>query len=350
MARPWRLRRGSTLLGAVLVVFAVGVVSVNVVEAAHRDRAYRTTTDAAFAATAGGALVESNATGVELATTLADPGALGRVVLAARLAGLEQSADAEAALAHALLAPPPDDKAAVAVADALRLRAHGVALVATTIDGLLGLTPEWPTGTALAEPAAARPVGIPGARLELERAGELFVLADHRCSGLPASFAAASDGAVLPASRWTSPSTGVLMPATLEAAAARLAHNPRLKATIRLRIAAVETTPVELPLGAGFPLPPTRAVTVAVSVVNAGSAPTIVTVVVRVTPLGSLGTTAQATAVGVVEANAAVAIGLPSLPLVPGERCVLTVTVLRPPRQVLTTGLHWRRTVSVAPD
>jgi hypothetical protein len=345
--RRSRSRRRLTLLGVAVIALVGAGLLVGVVQAAHRAAPFRHSVDQSFAAAASSVMVSSNATGTELAQVMADPGALGRVLLETRLQHLAQVAAADSRWVESLTTPPPDANAASRVVDTLRLRAWATASIRATLEGLLGLTPTNPAGTAGPEPVAANPVAVPGARALLRYAGEQLVLADHIYRGLPTLFPLVSDGATLPLSQWTSPATGKLMPATLKADALTIATDPRLRATVNLRIVAVMTNPLLLPLGPGYPIPPTTTFSAAVSVVNRGSAPTTVTAIIRVTPTGHVGHFDSGSVVGAVAAQGAVALQLPTMTVEPGAHYLVSIELVRPTRQPTTAGLHWVRTVVV---
>ncbi len=338
------------MLGVVALAFVAVVLTAGIVEAAHRSAPYRQTVNQSFAAAASVLLVSSNQTGTGLQDALSGASTLGRVLLESRLQGLAQQASEDAHAAESLTPPPPDAGAADRVIDTLRLRDRAVTSIRSTIEGLLGLTPTNPVGTAGAAPVAAPRVAVPGAERLLKYAGEQLVLADHIYRGLPVLFLART-GASLPRSQWTSPKTGELMPETLLEAAGSLAAAPQLAASIRLRIVAVATKPQLLPIGAGYPIQPTREFSVAISVENAGSAPTIVEAVIRATPLGtSPGHFDSGRASGAVDAEGAVALQLPAMAVVPGEHCLVTIELARPPLQTRRTGLRWARVVVVGQE
>jgi hypothetical protein len=340
-------RRLAALLVAAILVLAASLLA-GVVSAAHRDVSYRHTVDQAFAAAAGALVVSSNVTGVELAHVLEHPGSLGRLVLESRLQSLQQVASSDSETSQSLAVPPPDAGAFVRLANTLRLRAEAVTSIRRTIEGLLGLTPTNPAGTAGPEPGAAPPVGVAGAQATLLHAGEQLVLADRTYRGLAKIFEASSGGATLPGSRWTFPASGTLMPATLSNDAASIAADPRLGATIVLRIAAVQTNPLELPVGPGYPVTPTTTFTAAVSVLNLGSAPSTVEAIIRVRPLGrSHGHFDSGKVTGIVSAGGAVALQLPTMAVVPGEHCLVSIDIVHPRRQLTDVGLTWVRTVVV---
>jgi hypothetical protein len=345
--RRSRSRRRATAVGVLALALVAVALLVGVVQAAHRDPGYRRSVDESFAAAASSLVTSSNATGAELARMLGDPGVLGRVLLESRLQHLAQVTSADSAWSTSLTPPPPDANAASRLIDTLRLRADATRSIRATLEGLLGLTPINPVGTASAEPAAARPVGVPGAEGLLRYAGEQLVLADRIYRGLPALFVATT-GSSMPLSQWTSPRTGRLMPATLKADASSIAADPRLRATVNLVIAAVQTQPLLLPLGTGYPVPPTSTLTVAISVVNRGSAPTPVIAIIRVRPVGrSAGHFDAGRATGAVAAGGAVALQFPPMDVVPGGHFLVSVDVVRPHRQVGVAGLSWVRTVVV---
>jgi hypothetical protein len=347
-SRRQRGRWGITIPAVAIVALVLASLLAGVVYAAHRDRAYRRSVDASFSAEAGALLAASNATGQSLAATISHPGAHGRTALAAQLGQLTEASAAQAQAAAQLQTPPPDAGAATVLIDTLRLRARAIATIASAFDRLLGLAAGRPVGSARPVVEPGHPIGIPGAKGLLRRAGRELVLADETYAKLPARFAHASGGAVLPASRWTNAAGGVLTPPVLLASAPLVAHNPRLQATVRLVITAIETTPLELPLGAGYPITPTRTFEVAVSVRNVGTASSPVTAIISVQPLGLVGRPASGRASGVVSGQGAVALVLPTMPVVPGEHCLVIVELVRPARQTTRTGLRWRRTVVVA--
>jgi hypothetical protein len=337
----------AALLVIVVLVFAASVLA-GVVSAAHRDVGYRHTVDQGFSASASALVLSSNVTGVQLANVLEHPGGLGRVLLDARLESLAQAAALDSETAQSLAVPPPDAGAFTRLAETLRLRAEAVASIRRTIEGLLRLTPVKPAGSAAPAPRAAPPVGVAGAQLLLVHAGEQLVLADRTYRGLLEAFEAAGGGATLPGSRWTFATTGTLTPNTLSGDAASMAANPKLAATVDLRIAAIETNPLELPVGPGYPVTPTSRFVAAVSVINLGSAPSAVEAIIRVTPLGrSHGHFDSGTARGVVTAGGAVALQFPAMAVAPGEHCLVTIDLVRPHLQTIVTGLTWSRTVVV---
>jgi|GEM_PF-6212954 len=336
-------RRLIAVLVVAVLVLAASLLA-GVIAAAHRDVGYRHAVDQGFSASASALVVSSNAIGVELAHALEHPGSLGRLLLEARLQTLAQAAALDAESAQSLAVPPPDAGAFARLADMLRLRAEAVASIRRTVEALLGLA----AGSTTPAPSAAHHVGVATAQAQLTYAGEQLVLADRTYRGLPETFEAASGGATLPGSRWTFPATGVLMPATLSAAASSMAADQRLRATIDLRIIAVQTNPLELPIGPGYPVTPTSRFTAAVSVINLGSSPSPVELIIRVTPLGrSHGHFDSGTARGVVAGGGAVALQLPTMSVAPGEHCLVTIDVVRPHLQTSGAGLAWSRTVVV---
>lgn len=345
--RRSRASRRLVALGVVAALVVAASLLAGIVTAAHRAPSYRHDVDASFAAEASVLIDASSETGHVLAEVMADPAALGRPLLEARLQLLDQAAAATSEAAAQLVAPPPDADAAVRIVDALRLRADAVAAIRSAMERLLGLTPIDPAGTPGAAPTPGSAIGIASADAIMARAGAQLVAADRLFYGLPRTFYLAGAGAQLPQSQWTSAATGRLLPATLEHEATAAALAASLEPTIDLRIVAVETTPLPLPLGAGYPIPPSRWLDVAISVVNDGSASTTVAAVVRVTPLGRLGRYDAARATGTVSADDGVALDFPALSIVPGERCTLSIALVRPFRQTSLVGLRWMRTVVV---
>jgi hypothetical protein len=229
----------------------------------------------------------------------------------------------------------------------MRLRATAVAEIRTALEGLLALTPQSPAGASVPDPAAAPRIGLLGAQRELADAGQRLATADATYIGLPILLAEVSPGAWLPPSRWTSATTGRLLPTSTSEAATKAASDPRLAATIHLYVAAVQTSPLLLPLGPGYPVPPTESFTAAVSVRNAGTAPSLVVAFIRVQPTGRVGRADAARASGSVTAGGAVALQFPPMKVVPGEHCLVTIRIVRPPAQHTTTGLTWIRNVVV---
>ena len=69
------------------------------------------------------------------------------------------------------------------------------------------------------------------------------------------------------------------------------------------------------------------------SVLNAGSAPTLVTAIIRVQPLGhSKGHFDSGRSRAAVAGFGAVALQLPTMAVVPGEHALVTIELIRPPR------------------
>jgi hypothetical protein len=348
MARRTKLSRRLAALLVVAVLVLCATLLAGVVSAAHRDVGYRHTVDQAFSATASALVVSSNATGVELANVLAHPGSLGRLLLDVRLQSLAQVTALDSEAARSLAVPPPDAGAFVRLANTLQLRAEATAAILRTIEGLLRITPLKPAGSAAPAPRSAPTLGVAAAQAGLQHAGAQLVLADQIYRGLPEAFKAASGGATLPGSRWTFARTGTLTPVTLSADAASMAADTRLDATIDLRILAVETNPLELPVGPGYPVTPTSRFVAAISVDNRGSAPSDVVAIIRVTPLGhSHGHLDSGVARGVVAAGGAVALRFPAMAVAPGEHCLVTITLVRPRLQTSDVGLRWTRTVVI---
>jgi hypothetical protein len=348
--RRTRSRRRLVVLGVVVIALLVAGLLVGVVEAAHRAVSYRRSVDQSFAAEASSLLVSSNATGAELSKVLSSPGSLGRVLLESRLQSMAQQAAVDAQASEDLLSPPPDARAAVLLVDTLRLRDEAVATIRSTIEGLLVLAPVNPVGDDAPRPPLPRLFGLPGAKALLRHAGEQLVLADRDYAGLPTTFAGASGGAQLPASQWTQPSSGRLMPETLLDVATALTSDPVLAATVHLVIVAVETTPPLLPIGRGYPVAPTRSFSVAISVNNSGSTPALVTAIIRVRPLGRLGHFDSGRTAATVDAEGAVGLQLPTMAVVPGEHCLVTIELVRPPRQTGRAPLRWARDLVVGEE
>lgn len=347
--RRYRARRRLTALVALALAFVVASLFVGVVYAAHRDPSYRSGVDASFAAEASVLVADSNAEGVQLSAALAHPGALGRLALATRLDALALSAGDDATESTQLLAPPPDAGAGSRLVDVLRLRSRGVDTVDAALFGLLGLTPAWPVGTDRRPPRPDPHLELAGAKHLLRIAGEEFVLADRLYAATAVAFSRAGRGASLPVSRWITAKDKTLLPQSLLAAAPGIKSAPALQAEVHLVLAAVATDPPELPLGKGYPVTPTDALSVSISVRNEGNAPTPVVARISLQPEGDLGRGAVGYARGVAGADEAVALTLPTMPVVPGEHCLVTVQVLKPQRQRSGGGLRWRRVVVVAP-
>ncbi len=331
------------------ILFVAASFFAGVVYAAHRAPAYRTSVDANFAAEASVLVASSNSVGVKLASTVVGAGSLGRVVLAAQLDELAQQSADDANAALGLLTPPPDAGAGTRLVNVMRLRARGITTLNRALFGLLGLTPTSGAGSAVAPPKPAPRVLLPGAEHLLRIAGAEFVAADRTYRKLADAFARAGRGASLPPSRWVTATSKTLLPQNLLVAGPAIDHAPSLQATVHLVLAAVETTPPELPFGRGYPVTPTGTFVVAISVRNVGNAPTAVTATITAVPLGaSRGVRGYGVARGVVGADEAVALELPVMAVVPGEHCRVTVQVLAPSRQRETAGLRWQRVVVVA--
>lgn len=340
-------RRLAALLGVAVLVLAATLLA-GVVSAAHRDVSYRRTVDQAFAATASALVVSSDATGVELAHVLEHPGPLGRDLFDVRLQSIAQASALDSETSMSLAVPPPDAGAFTVLANTLRLRAEATASILRTVEGLLRISPMKPAGSAGLDPRAPPALGVVVAEARFLHAGEQLIEADQKYRGLPEVFKAASGGATLPGSRWTFSSTGILTPDTLAADAASMAHDPALRATIELRLTAIETNPLELPVGPGYPVTPTTRFVAAISVINLGSAPSDVLAIIRVTPLGhSAGHLDSGTARGVAAPGGAVALRFPAMAVAPGEHCLVTIELVRPRLQTATTRLSWTRTVVV---
>jgi hypothetical protein len=322
---------------------------VGIVHGARTQPAYRQTVDRGFAAGATAVIDASQATGIQLATVLADPGALGRQLLESRLQQLAQSTASESNAASLLSPPPPDANAAAVVNQTMQLRDHAVRLIRQTLEGLLGLTPSHPVGTAGAEPPASPPVTVSAAALQLRIAGDQIAAADRVYGALLPSFSLAGHGAQLPTSQWAPTPASTLAPASLASSAATTATDPHLAASVSLAITAVRTDPAPLPVAGVVKVVPTTTFQVWVSVVNGGSAPSIVSAVVQIRPVGTLGTYDDSHAAGSVASGGAVALTFLPLRVTPGATYLLTVDLVRPGRQLTAAGLHWQRTLVIAP-
>ena len=106
-----------------------------------------------------------------------------------------------------------------------------------------------------------------------------------------------------------------------------------------------------LPVGRGYPIPPTTTLTVGISVRNIGASPSLVSAILRVRPLGSSpGSNQAARADGAVMAQAAVALQFPTVAVAPGEHCLVTIDLVRPHLQHPGPALHWRRTFVIGAE
>jgi hypothetical protein len=337
------------VLGLLVGLALVAGLLVGIVHGARTQPAYRSTVDHGFAAAATAVVDASQATGIQLAAVLNDPGALGRVLLETRLQQLAQSTASQSDAATLLAPPPPDANADVVLNQTMQLRNDAVHSIRVTLEGLLGLTPTTPAGSTVPPPPSSAPVSVAGAAQLLRIAGDQIAAGDRLYASLRSAFALAGHGAQLPASQWSPTSTSTLSPGALSSSAATTASDPRLAASVSLSITAVRTDPAPLPVAGVIKVVPTATLQVWISVVNSGSAPTVVPAVVQIRPVGTVGTYDDSHATGSVGAQSAVALAFAPLRVTPGATYLLTIDLVRPSRQVSAAGLHWQRTLVIAP-
>lgn len=384
MPRARRRRRppgrglGQSVLIGIALTITVVLVAGSLLAIHTQSKGYRDATTVGYVALADPIGQASARTGAQLSALMAAAPSLtnGQFPNTAR-GELEQGLDAavlattnQATQAATISSPPPVGGMSGRFTQVMQLRASTTEAVRATIDQLLGMSPLPVAGapTTAAPAPAATFISTARASAELSAEGQQFVAADNGFRAVRAEAAAQHLASSLRASVWVHPpiDSAPLGPTALGATAAALALSPALRAFHHLVITAVGLSPPAVPSGGvgivatsciapqstapgATPtvVPPTSTLQALVSVTNCGTVPEAdVTVTVTVAPADDPGSTAipsagqggRSRAVVTIASGASSAPSLAPLPVAPGHRYTLTVTVSLPPAQADAAG------------
>jgi len=371
----------AVLVGIAAVLTAVLIVG-SLVAIHTQSQDYRSATTTGYGALAARTATDSTQTGSQLAALMNEASGLtnakfpqtARGILQQGLDSAVQETSDQAAQAVEIASPPPSADLATRFSAVMADRAAATARLRSTIDQLLGMTPlpvaAGPSTTVPASPATLISVGQ--ATAALTAVGALLEQADDDYRQLAATARALRPPVRLPSSVWVHDpvATAPLGSARLGAAAAALSTSAALVPFHHLVITAVGLTPPAVPGGgvgvvgttcvapqstvpgaSPTTLPPTKSVAVSVTVTNCGTVPeTGVSVTVDIAPAdppgapalppGAAGGTSRARVS--LASGSSSAPGLSALPVAPGHRYALTVSVSLPAGQVDPTGTTHR--------
>ncbi len=367
------------LVGIAAALTAVLIVG-SLVAVHTQSQHYRSATTTGYGALAARTAADSTRTGSELAALMDEVSGLtnakfphtARGIIQQGLDSAVQQTSDEAAQAVEIGSPPPSADLATQFSTVMADRATATARLRSTVDQLLGMTPlpvaGAPSTSVPASPATLISVGQ--ATNDLTAVGTLFEQADAEYRQLAATARSLRPAVRLPSSVWVADplATSPLGAVRLGAAAAALSVSAALVPFHHLVVTAVGLTPTAVPGGgtgvvgttcvapqSTVPgpsptiLPPTTRVAVSVTVTNCGTVPeTGVSVAVAIAPADPPGAPAPPPrgAGGTSRARVSVASGsstapvLSALPVAPGHRYALTVSVSPPPARSTRPGPH----------
>jgi len=388
--------RSRTVVVVVVVAILVALVVASFAEITAQSAGYRASTNSGYGALASRVATASNRTGSELAQLMASAPTLanGPVPRSAR-AELQQGLDgavaataAEVAQSRQLVPPFPSDGVSVQFTRVMTERAQATVDLRRAVDGLLGLAPA-PVGSGSAAPGpgsgteaspAPEPLqSVPATAAAMAAAGRSYQRSDGLYRSLRAGIRHHRLTIRLPASVWVpSPTaTAPLGAAALAQTATALSQSESLQAVHRLVISAVGLTPPAVVTGSpgavgvgcqqttstvpgATPtvLPPTSAVTAAVTVTNCGTVPergVVVTETLAVAdPPGSAPPPRQARG-GSARVTISVASGrsralsMAPMTVAGGHLYLLTLSVALPAGQTLPQGTSQQFVLKISP-
>ena len=366
------------MLIGIAVTITVVLVAGSLLAIHTQSKGYRNATTSGYGALADQVGQASARTGAQLSKLMADAPSLTNERFPDTARGvLQQGLDAavlatadQATQAETMASPPPVGDSASRLTRAMQLRAATTAQLRTTIDHLLGMTPLPVAGAPGAPASTTAPTLISAgqAAAELTAEGQQFVAADAGFRALRSQAAGEHPPLHLRPSVWVPApiATAPLGPTALGASAAALASSTALVPFHHLVVTALGIAPPAVPTGgvgmvatscvapqstvpgaSPAVVPPTPTVRALVSVTNCGNVPESgVTVTVSVTPADPPGVAAipvgsrggRSRAVVAIASGASSAPSLAALPVAPGHRYGLSVTVSLPPGQADPAG------------
>jgi len=375
--QPGRGLGQSVLIGIAATVTLV-LVAGSLLAIHTQSQGYRDATTRGYAALADRIGQESTRTGAQLSTLMAGAPTLtnqkfpytARAVLQQGLDAAVLDTSDQAIQAATIASPPAVGDLSSRFTAVLRLRASATSRLRDTVDRLLGLQPLPIAGapTTSVPGAPATLISADQAASELAAEGVAFEQSDAGFRSLQASAAAMRAPFRLHPSVWVPApvATAPLGSTSLAAAAPALASSAALVPFHHLVVTAVGLSPPAVPSGAvgivstsciapqsttpgATPtiVPPTPTLAALVSVTNCGNVPEAgVTVLVTVAPDDPPGSSpappggsgGRTSATVTIASGASAAPTLRPLPVAPGHRYTLTVSVSLPPGQADPTG------------
>ena len=363
---PLDHRRRRPITPTVLIVLVVAIALIvligGAVEIGTASGPYRRDVNRSYAAQGTVLIDQSNQTGVELRSLVADMPSLQRSALQRQLDGLV-SASAQTATSAAALSPPaPSGTLGQGFAGALADRAQAVAKLRAAVDGLLGMSPlpvvgapspPYGSGNGAAD-ADQVLLSANQASAEITDAATLIEQADRTYASVRRQFRAAPGNASLPRSVWmTNPQLWAAGP--VQTLVDRVSGSSSLAPVHRVVLVegGVRVTPAAVPpIQATTTLsvvPPTGTLQVTAVVANQGNVDeTGLVVSADVQPQGA-GAPADSSETVSLAPTASMAVTLPSLKVAPGDTYSLTVSVTPPAAQSNRNETSQAFTIRVAP-
>jgi hypothetical protein len=395
MPRASRRRRrppgrglGQSVLIGIAATVTVVLVAGSLLAIHSQSQGYRDATTRGYAALADRVGQASTLTGTQLSALMAEAPGLTNQALPDTARGiLQQGLDSavldtgnQAVQAATIASPQPVGDLATRFTRVMQLRATATAQLRSTIDRLLGMQPLPLAGAPAAPPAAgtATLTSPSQAATEMAAEGRAFEASDAGFRSLRAVAAALHAPLHLQVSVWVPRpvATAPLGSVALGASAAALVSSPALVPFHQLVVTSVGLSPPAVPTGgvgsaatscvdrqSTVPgtvpavVPPTSTLAALVAVTNCGTVPeSDVTVTVTVVPAYPAGTTpppaggrgGRSRAVVAIASGSSSAPSLAPLPVAPGHRYTVTVSVSLPPAQVGSDGSTQQFLVAVA--
>jgi len=391
-----RRSRSRIILLALLIAVTAGLAIGSLIEIPAQSGSYRTSIDTGYGAMASRVADASTLTGAELATLMDKAAQLPNkpIPLTARneiQVGLDQAVSAtsqQASEAAGLVPPYPTGSVSSRFTQVMSDRSKATSDLRTSIDRLLGMEPLPAAGapTTSTQTGTAPLISIPRASAAMAAAGLLFEHADASYQTLIASIGRRHIPMHLPPSVWVTTPTAdsPLGPVRLAASASALDNSPALVPFHQLVITSVGIVPPAVPpappgvAASGGPgivgdscsapqssvpgptpvvLPPTRTISVAITVTNCGTVvESGVAVTQTVTPSIPVGSSAPpagrrggSTQTKVtLRSGSSIALSLPPLPVAGGHLYELAVSVAVPP-QANPAGASQRFLIQISP-
>jgi hypothetical protein len=334
-----------------LMLVLVGLLVNGIVSGASSSSAYVELVNRSFAAQTNSITETQTVQGQQLSTLLEAMASLDRQTLALRLSDLARATASADSSQQTAASPGPSGGVGPEMAAVVADRADGVSEIAAGIEGLLGL--EEPTTMGVTGAPSTGATLLPSSMVleRLDAAGSKIADADRSVAALRASLARAPGHAHLIRNVFVADAS-LLTPDAMAALVSSLQASPSLAIVHDVALAATAITPSPLPNGVGFglvQLPPTRSISVAVTLRNLGN------VFERdVTVTASLANTAGAVvaterASGSILADGALILELEAMAVAPGTDVVLAVTLTPPAGQVDRSALSYQVGLAVAP-
>jgi hypothetical protein len=280
-----------------------------------------------------------------------------RQTLQADLDAVVQQADDESGRAAAVTTPAAPGGGPAAFATVFAERANAVRSIRSAIDGVLGMSPFPVVGAASGSTSdAVTPTLLSSyaATGRLSSAGSLLTKADATYRSLRRSLAKQPGHAHLPASTWVT-SQQLWDSVTVQNEVTQLTSLPLLAGSHRLVLGTMLLTPAALPSSTGTPiagqstLSPTTSLSISVVVLNQGSSNEPHATVRFTLTESTTGDIRTETRSGPVEVGQSVAVPSATFSVKPGHGYQLTVSLVLPAGQSITTGTSVTQQLTIAP-